>query len=131
MTLEPEAPAGVVWFELWVPDVERAKRWYADLFGWRFSAMTQYAPDYWQIDGVSGVGGALVSGDAPSGGARSGALVYLEVHDLEGVIERVIAVGGVLECGRTLIGPGAGWFGIVRDPDGVRLGLWTGREADG
>jgi predicted enzyme related to lactoylglutathione lyase len=31
--MESEQPAGVVWFELWVPDVERAKRWYADVLG--------------------------------------------------------------------------------------------------
>jgi uncharacterized protein len=119
-------PAGpsVVWFELWVADVERSKRWYGDLFGWAFVPMSEYADDYWQIDGIHGVGGALVPGRP--GASAGGAVVYFEVVDLEETIGRVVRLGGSVEKERTAIGLASGWFAIVQDPDGLRIGLWTG-----
>jgi predicted enzyme related to lactoylglutathione lyase len=124
------AAAGVAWFEIWSADIERAKRWYGELFGWSFEPMTAYAADYWHIRGLPGVGGALVPGTPPSQpSGRHGSVVYFEVGDLEVTLDRAASSGGSIEQSRTAIGPGAGWFGIVRDPEGTRVGVWTDREA--
>ena len=124
--------AGVAWFEIWTSDVERAKRWYGELFGWTFEAMADYAADYWLIRGMSGVGGAIVRGSGPSDrSGRQGSVVYFEMEDLEATLARAAALGGSIERSRTAIRPDAGWFGIVRDPEGTRIGVWTGREAQG
>ena len=66
-----------IWFEFWVTDVERAKAFYGELFGWTFRPMTEYHPDYWLVDAGEDRGtiGALWPTDvAPT---DSGAIVSL------------------------------------------------------
>jgi uncharacterized protein len=114
----------VVWFELWVPDVELARTFYGELFGWTFRAMADYDPQYWLIDSGGGVGGALLPGDALAGAARAGTVVYVSVADLTAAMERCVALGGSVERPVTAIGDGSN-FAIIRDPSGTRLGLWS------
>ena len=40
----------VIWFELWVTDVERAKAFHGELFGWTLRPMAEYHPDYRHVD---------------------------------------------------------------------------------
>jgi uncharacterized protein len=143
----------VIWFELWVPEVEPAKAFYSELFGWTFHAMSNYDPQYWLIgDGSSdgggsgssggssgggsssggsssssGVRGALLPGDHPTGAARAGAVVYVSVPDLAVAMDRCVALGGSVERAVMPIGDGSS-FAIIRDPFGTRVGLWC---ADG
>ena len=38
-------PTGdMIWFEIWVDDLQRAREFYADLFGWTFEPFTEYDP---------------------------------------------------------------------------------------
>lgn len=114
----------VVWFELWVPDVERARQFYGALFGWTFRSMPEYDAQYWLIEGSGGVGGAILPGDGPVPGLRTGTVVYLAVSDLTEATDRCVALGGSVEQGVTAIGDGT-YFTLVRDPFGTRLGLWS------
>ncbi|WP_069113967.1 VOC family protein [Jiangella alba] len=53
--------------------------------------------------------------------------LYVRVDDLERTIARAVALGATVERGRTLLGGDGFWFGNVRDPQGISLGLWTSR----
>jgi predicted enzyme related to lactoylglutathione lyase len=118
------APGAIVWFELWVPDVERAKQFYGQLFGWTFRAMPEYDAQYWLIEGGSGLGGALLPGEAANNSDRAGTVVYVAVSDLAAAAERCLALGGRVEQDATEIGDGTSFI-LVRDPFGTRLGLWS------
>ena len=48
------SPRAVIWFELWVTDVERAKAFDGELFGWTLRLMAEYHPDYWLVDAGEG-----------------------------------------------------------------------------
>jgi predicted enzyme related to lactoylglutathione lyase len=81
-------------FEFWVTDVERAKAFYGELFGWTFRPMAEYHPDYWLVDAGEDRGtiGALRPTDvAPT---DSGAIVYIAVSDLPDAIARAEHLGG-------------------------------------
>lgn len=113
-----------IWFEFWVTDVERAKAFYGDLFGWTFRPMAEYHPDYWLIDTGEDRGtiGALWPTDvAPT---DSGAVVYIAVSDLPDAIARAEHLGGTLVREPTDVGDGTR-FAWVRDPTGTLLGLWA------
>ena len=43
-----------IWFELWITDVDEEKTFYGKLFGWTFTPLTEYHPDYWLIDAGDG-----------------------------------------------------------------------------
>jgi uncharacterized protein len=114
----------VIWFELWVSDVERVKAFYGELFGWTFRAMAEYDPAYWLIDAGGGRGtiGALWQTDVEP--TDSGAVVYIAVTDLRDAIARAEHLGGTPVREPTDVGDGTS-FARIRDPDGFLLGLWA------
>jgi uncharacterized protein len=119
-----------IWFEFWVTDVERAKVFYGELFGWTFQPMAEYHPDYWLVDAGEGRGtiGALWPTDvAPT---DSGAVVYVAVADLRETLARAEQLGGTLLREPTDVGDGTS-FALVRDPTGTLLGLWAKAFVDG
>src|SRR5258707_15533864 len=55
-----QTPASIAWFEIPADNIERARKFYGSLFGWKIEQF-QNMPDYWHID----TGG---SDDTPDGG---------------------------------------------------------------
>lgn len=120
--------AGIVWWEIETPQPELFQDFHTVLFGWDFEsafAGTELEEDYWiiQHDG-KGIGG-LQRADAGAATPSVGTRVYVEVDDLELVLGQVIDLGGTVDRARTRIGEDDEWFGIIRDPTGVSIGLWT------
>lgn len=115
--------AAVVWFEIVVTDFEQAKRFYGQLLGWQFEQLEGYDEEYWTTVGAArGINGALTGATAdrrPGGGA----VVYVDVDDLEGAVGRALELGARQVQGPRIITPEDGRFAIVADPDGNHLGL--------
>ena len=114
----------VNWFELFVSDFNRAKRFY--------EATLQVTLPEHQMEGCRmgifpfqeqhGVGGAItkMEGMAPGTG---GTMVYLNVEsDLDGVLQRAPANGGAVIKPRTSIGE-HGFIGIIKDTEGNAVGI--------
>jgi predicted enzyme related to lactoylglutathione lyase len=107
--------------ELTVTDLETAKRFYADAFGWEF---IDYGPDY---------AGFRDTRRAPeeSGGLRrdddprppGGPLVLLFSADLDATAEAVTRAGGQVVNGPYEF-PGGRRFHFT-DPSGNELGVWS------
>ncbi|MHC6175417.1 VOC family protein [Glutamicibacter endophyticus] len=118
----------VVWWEVETRDPELFQKFHASLSGWSFEpafADTELGADYWIIQaGDRGIGG-LQRADPSASPPAAGARLYLAVDDLETTLDRVLALGGVVERYRTALGGDDRWFGIYRDPTGVSFGLWT------
>jgi len=105
--------------EIGVADVERARRFYADAFGWSFN---DYGPGYAGIrspDGSGEVGGLNGEGASPAGGP----LVLLYSEDLDATLASVRTAGGTV-VDEPFEFPGGRRFHFA-DPDGNRLGAWT------
>jgi predicted enzyme related to lactoylglutathione lyase len=119
----------VIWFEIWVSDLERAKAFYGGMFGWTYEPLSAYDPGggYQQIRAgdSAGVDGALVfRPDRPPPASR-GTVLYVHVPDLAGAIDRAESLGGTLVQKPTPIGATGGTFAIVTDTEGNDLGLWV------
>lgn len=115
----------VVWFEIYVTDLERAKAFYAELFGWEFLPLTDYDPNYWTIDtGAESVGGALVQRSALSQSGQ-GVVLYIEVDNLQESLDQAARLGATLAQPPTRITSDAGSFALIQDLDQNLLGLWT------
>ena len=118
----------VVWFELYTPDVERAKEFYGLMFGWQFSPVDRDDTGYWLISTQEGsVSGGIVETDEPPG--EQGVLLYVQVETLDGAIEGAKVLGAVVEQSPTLISEQAGSYAVLLDPMGCRLGLWSPETA--
>lgn len=109
----------LVHWEIQSTDVERSKRFYADLFGW---SMQQWSPEYALFDSGDGSGGGISlveSVPAPC------IMVYVDVEDIEATLTKAESLGGRAVRHRTEIGGGMGFLGELDDPCGCRIGLWS------
>ena len=89
----------IVWWEIETPEPEAFQQFHSAMWGWTFEAAfanTELNADYWIIksDGKS-LGGLQRSQRAAS--PRAGTRLYVEVADLEGILERVQFLGGKVE----------------------------------
>jgi uncharacterized protein len=113
------------WFEIGVGDVERAKEFYGELFGWHFEA-------------EAGKGGVIRTPTIPGGlhGGDEGAspYVFFRVDDIKAAIARVRELGGEIEelAGHTDDPPETEWgrFALCRDDQGSAFGLHEPPVAD-
>lgn len=121
---EPVGYGRVTWWEIPVPDLEKSKAFYGAVFGWTFQ---NFGGTYEMIHAEGEMIGALDA--TQQGSAGDGAALYFNVADMEDTLARVVASGGSVVTGRVEIGGGMGWSALFRDPDGFRIGLWTGTPA--
>jgi uncharacterized protein len=116
----------VVWFEIHVQDMNRARRFYESVFQVTLKRLETPAPglEMWTFPsemGGYGTGGALVRvAGVPSGGG--GTLVYFHCEDCAVEEGRVAGAGGRVERSRMPIGQ-YGAISLVVDTEGNRIGL--------
>ncbi len=114
----------VIWFELYVNDMERARAFYETVLQVSLEKMPNVDMEYWafpmQGDQV-GAGGALarMEGMAPGG---SGTLIYFSCADCAVEESRVAGAGGTVVRPKMSIQP-YGFMSIVVDTEGNTIGL--------
>jgi uncharacterized protein len=114
------------YLELHSTDAARAKAFYTELFGWK----TKDTPvpglgHYTEIEIGEGPGAGLMPQQEP--GARSAWLAYVNVPKLDDSVARARKLGAKLVTPRTEI-KNVGWFAIIEDPSGARLGIFEKLE---
>ncbi len=118
-----------VWMDLMTDDVEGAKTFYGELFGWEFADQGEDFGHYHLIikDG-SPVGGLMTTmmdmngpTTEPTGPTRWS--VYLHSDDVAGVIERLDGTGATLVFGPMDVAD-QGRQAFLVDPAGAAFGLW-------
>lgn len=114
--------ATVSHFEIPARDLERAARFYREVFGWQVEPLPWEGHLYYKVRGVAGdsLGGGIV----PAGEGYEHPLLVIHVDgDLADWIEKIVEAGGAAEKPPTQVG-GFGRFARFRDPEGNLLGLW-------
>jgi predicted enzyme related to lactoylglutathione lyase len=116
----------VVWFELYVQDMPRAKAFYEAVLGVTLAPLNPGdGLEMWAFPGDSnaaGADGALVKAPPgmPSGG--NGTLVYFGCADCAVEESRVAKAGGAIARPKFSIGQ-FGFVSLATDPDGNMFGL--------
>jgi predicted enzyme related to lactoylglutathione lyase len=119
----------VVWFEIYVSDMDRARRFYEAVLGATLTRMDSPTLDeMWAFPGspeAGGANGALVkmAGVSPMPG---GTLVYFACEDCAVQAARAQAAGGAVERAKFPIGQ-FGHIALVRDTEGNLVGLHSMR----
>jgi len=114
----------VNWFELYVNDFNRAKKFYEATLKTTLAEneMEGCRMGIFPCDQKNGIDGAITKMGGMTPGA-GGTIVYLNVEgDLDGVLERTSANGGEVIKSRLAIGP-HGFIGIIKDTEGNVVGL--------
>ncbi|NJN39866.1 MAG: VOC family protein [Gammaproteobacteria bacterium] len=114
----------VGWFEIYVQDMERAKRFYTSVFETRLEPLNSPGIEMWAFPmsmGSPGATGALVKmPDFPSGGNAT--LVYFSCADCATEAGRVAKAGGRIEKEKFSIGE-YGFIALAVDTEGNMFGL--------
>ena len=116
----------VGWFEIYVQDINRAKRFYETVFEAKLQKLDSAAagPEYWGFPSdmkTYGSGGALVKmNGVPSGGNST--LVYFSCEDCAVEEGRAKSSGGRVERAKFAIGQ-YGFISLVFDTEGNMIGL--------
>jgi predicted enzyme related to lactoylglutathione lyase len=117
----------VRWFEIYVQDMNRAKKFYESVFQTKLSKMESTAKemDYWSFPSAdqsqAGASGALCRMDGvPSGGM--GTLVYFACEDCAVEAARAEQFGGKIKDKKMSIGE-YGFISLVFDTEGNLIGL--------
>jgi len=114
--------SSIVWFEIPADDIERAKSFYGELFGWKIERLPGLT-EYWHID----TGG---SDDTPDGGLlkRQNAqhqdiTNYVGVKSIDESAAKVAQLGGKICMPKTAV-PRMGYFAVCQDPENNTFALW-------
>lgn len=120
----------VVHFEVHVDDMERAKTFYGEVFGWTFEDWSEYAgmPYFGAVTGdadAMGINGALVQrrGPAPqSGQPVNGFACTMGVADYDAVEAKILSLGGKVALPKYAL-PGMAWQGYYLDTENNVIGI--------
>lgn len=118
----------VGWFEIYVSDLDRAKKFYSTVFQYELtdappmegneSMLMSFFP---MIDGQPNSSGALVKMEGVEPGP-GGTLIYFSCEDCSVEEERAAAAGGTVFQAKMPIGE-YGFISIVSDSEGNMIGL--------
>jgi uncharacterized protein len=131
MSFSPEPLIGkIVWSDLVTQDLEVARRFYGELFGWTFEESTAPGGQPYLLarSGRIFVAG-MVGVSSPSRDVvLSRWLPYMSVHDVDTSVARATAAGA-----RVLVGPrdvSLGRIAVIEDKENAVLGLARSRIGD-
>ena len=118
---EKKQNASIVWFEIPADNVERAKKFYGDLFGWKIERLPG-TQEYWHID----TGGA---DETPDGAlkkrkdAEEPVINYVNVNSVTDFAAKIEKLGGKICMPKTAV-PQMGYFAVCQDTEGNSFGIW-------
>ncbi len=120
----------VVHFQICADDMQRAGKFYADVFDWQ---LEQWEGDgeFWQVktgaDSEPGIDGGLLLRHEP---AAITTTLVMQVPSIDDYTAKIIASGGVLTIPRFAI-PGVGYAAYFKDTEDNPIGIFEEDSAAG
>ena len=120
----------IVHFEVHVDEMERAKQFYGEVFGWTFQDYSEYAgmPYFGAVTGDEtepGINGALMQRQGPPPETNQGLNAYactMGVENYDSTHAKIINNGGKVAMPKYAL-PGMAWQGYYIDTEGNLFGI--------
>ncbi|WP_428606806.1 VOC family protein [Sedimenticola sp.] len=114
----------VIWFEIYVQEMERAKRFYESVFQVKLEKLNTPDLDMWgfpmDMNGLGASGALVKMAGVPSGGVST--LIYFACEDCAVEEARLIEAGGRIKQAKMSIGE-YGFITLGYDTEGNLIGL--------
>jgi predicted enzyme related to lactoylglutathione lyase len=114
--MEKEKMPSIVHFEIPADDLDRAKEFYTNLFGWKIESFQ--GMDYMMID-TFGPGGGMMKRVHPGQQITD----YIGVPSVDEYAAKVERLGGKVLVPKMAV-PGMGYFVICQDTENNVFGIW-------
>jgi len=118
----------IVHFEIPADDVEKLRKFYSELFGWKVEKMPG-PMDYWTIETVPvdekgmpirhGVNGGMMKRQQP----EHKPVNYIAVESVDEYAKKIKTLGGKVLVPKMEI-PGIGWWALALDPEGNQFAIF-------
>ena len=123
-------PNRVAHFEIHADDLERAIKFYTDIFGWEIKKWESPGMEYWMImtgkqDEPGGINGGMLKRPCPTpavGTASNAYVCTIVVDDIDAIGASVLAHGGIEAMPKFLIADMA-WQWYFLDTEGNTFGI--------
>ncbi|WP_391558835.1 VOC family protein [Robertmurraya sp.] len=117
-------------FEIHVDNMDRATKFYGEVFGWTFQDWSEYAgmPYFGAVTGTEnepGINGALMQRQGPPpepNQAMNGYACTLGVEDYDSIEAKILENGGKVALPKHAL-PGMAWQGYYLDTEGNIFGI--------
>ena len=116
----------IVHFEVPADDVERSRKFYSDLFGWKFEKWPgmESGMEYWIInttdnEGGKAVGGGMMKRQNPLQGITN----FIDVTSVDEYSAKVQSLGGKIVAPKQAV-PTMGYFAVCLDTENNTFGIW-------
>jgi uncharacterized protein len=112
----------IVHFDVPAENIDRAKKFYAELLGWKFEsypAMEYNLITTTNLEGVPGVGGGMGKRMDPS----QRIVNYFGVKSIDAAMQQVKSLGGRMLTDKMTV-PAMGYLANCVDTEGNTFGLW-------
>jgi uncharacterized protein len=121
----------IVHFEIPADDLERSKKFYSDLFGWKiekWSGSNSLGMDYWTINTTDEKGNkALAGGMRKRQGPQQPIINYIDVKSVDEYSLKVQQLGGKVHVPKMSV-PGMGYLAVCIDTENNAFGIWETDE---
>ena len=120
----------LVHFEIPADDVERSRKFYSDLFGWKMEKWPgmESGMEYWTInttdnEGGKAVGGGMMKRQNPQQGITN----FIDVTSVDEYSVKIQRLGGKIVAPKKAV-PTMGYFAVCLDTENNTFGIWETNE---
>ena len=115
----------VTYFEIQSDDPERASKFYAEIFDWKFVKEDNLPMDYWRIEGA-GPNGGMMKRPAKTPDKEQGTNAFvcsIQVGGFDQTSSKIIKNSGTVALPKFAV-PGKCWQGYFLDTEGNTFGIF-------
>ena len=122
----------IVYFQIPADDIERSKKFYNELFGWKIDkspeANTPEGMENWSItttdhNGKEALGGGMSKRQMPQQQITN----FIDVKSVDEYLSKVERLGGKVVVPKTSV-PGMGYYAVCLDTENNSFGIFESRE---
>ncbi|MES2215964.1 MAG: VOC family protein [Patescibacteria group bacterium] len=116
---------GPSYFEIQVDDLARARNFYGEVFGWKFTEAKGLPVEYWRIE-TDGPRGGILKRPVARPSMEQGTNAFtcsMEVSSFDDSAKKIEALGGVVAMPKFAV-PGVCWQGYFLDTEGNVFGIF-------
>jgi uncharacterized protein len=106
-------------FEIPGDDLDKLQEFYGTMFDWSF----EKAPGAFRYHVIHTPGNRLKGGLTARQDPEHALVNYVKVASAEESLAKAVKLGATVVVPRKPV-PGIGWYAVIKDPEGNRLGLW-------
>ena len=123
----------IVHFEIPADDVERSRKFYSDLFGWKiekWSGSPGIDMEYWVITTTDEkgnkalIGGGMMKRQKPHEQITN----FIDVKSVDEYSSKIEKLGGKVVVPKMAV-PGMGYFAVGHDTENNSFGIWESNES--